>query len=113
MRKLIVLFLLVCAPFLAYPKGIDRLMEFDLGKIPPHKSALYRHEFHEEIVNVTSLCECIKAHVYKQYDHGNEPMYVVSIEFDPSGYNGEVSQDVLLLDSKGNLITMRLKMFVE
>ncbi|MEI8349514.1 MAG: hypothetical protein WCI77_05130 [Candidatus Omnitrophota bacterium] len=113
MRKLILLILLVCSSSLVYAKGMDRLMEFDLGKIPPHKTASYRHEFHEEIVNVTSLCECIKAHVYKKYDHSTEPIYVVSIEFEPSGYNGEVSQDVLLLDSKGNLITLRLKMFVE
>jgi hypothetical protein len=99
--------------FLVYAQNQDRLLEYNLGKISSDKPIKQKYKFYEEIKSTLSLCECVKTNVYKKEEPGKENLWIVNVEFDPQGYSGDVSQDVLLLDKNDKLITLRLKAFVE
>lgn len=111
MAKLVLIFFLL-ASLWAYADDNNRLLEYNLGEISFKKVAIQKYEFKEEIKSAISLCECVKVNVYKKEAPKAEPLYIVNIEFDPKDYEGQVTQDIMLLDKNDNLITLRIKAFV-
>lgn len=99
--------------FSAYAADATRLLEYNLGNIPSDTIVKQKYQFHEEIKSALSLCECVKADVYKKEEPDKEPLWIINIAFNPQGYAGDVSQDILLLDKNDNLITLRIKAFVK
>jgi hypothetical protein len=111
-RVFLRLALFLCV-FLAYADSGSRLLEYNLGKISATKIVKQKYQFHEEIQSALSLCECVKTNVYKKEEPNLKTIWIVNVEFDPRSYSGQVSEDILLLDKDNNLITLRLKAFVE
>lgn len=116
LRKFCIFFLnavILFSTITIYAEKETRLLEYNLGKISSDKVIKHKYKFYEEIKSAMGLCECIKTNVYKKEEPDKEPLWIVNVEFEPQGYDGDVSQDVLLLDKNDNLITLRLKAFVE
>jgi hypothetical protein len=95
-----------------YAENSTRLIEHDLGDISPKKLVKLKFQFKETIKDVTTLCDCVKAWVYKKEESNRDILYIVNVEFDPREYLGEIQQDILLLEENDNLITLRLKAVV-
>jgi hypothetical protein len=110
---LVLNFIIWSFAFFACAEEQDRLLEYNLGKISSDKLIKHKYKFHEEIKSALTLCECVKTNVYKKEEPGQQTLWIVNVEFDPQGYSGDVSEDVLLLDKDDRLITLRLKAFVE
>ncbi|MEM7816436.1 MAG: hypothetical protein QXZ20_00820 [Candidatus Aenigmatarchaeota archaeon] len=90
-----------------------KLIEYDLGKISSEKLVKLEFKFKEEFKGLTSLCSCIKAKIYRKKEENNIFYSIVYIELDPYGYRGDLEQDLILLKENGEVITLRLKAFVE
>jgi len=109
---LIIIFLIFIS-FCSYAKDKGRLLEYDWGQIPSDKIVNKEYEFKEEIKSAVTSCECLKASIHKKEEPESETLYIVTAEFDPKEYKGEITQDILLLDKNGQLITLRIKAFVQ
>ncbi|MDD5583915.1 MAG: DUF1573 domain-containing protein [Candidatus Omnitrophica bacterium] len=84
-------------------------IEHDFGTIPSTHTVTHDFILNQEITNVVTLCECVKAKVDKK----TAQSYVVHVEFDPREYKGATAEEILLVNSSGERITLRIKAFVQ
>ncbi|MFA6282043.1 MAG: hypothetical protein WCY05_06065 [Candidatus Omnitrophota bacterium] len=93
---------------LSSAKEQEASIEYDLGQVLQSERIQKKYEIKEKIKSAVSLCECVKIKVTPG-DKGS----VLEIEFNPTGYNGAIVQEVKLLDEKDSLITLKLKAYVK
>ncbi|MDD5195643.1 MAG: DUF1573 domain-containing protein [Candidatus Omnitrophica bacterium] len=99
---------------LSCPAGdIAPLIEYDFGAVS--SKTLLKHDFMlpEEITNLVTLCECIKAQASREKGPDGAMRYLVRVEFDPSEYKGPVQEDILTLTKSAKRTTLRIKAFVQ
>lgn len=102
------IFLLFFSCFLCVAADNNASIEHDFGAIPSTHTVTHDFILNQEITNVVTLCECVKAKVEKK----TAQSYVVHVEFDPREYKGATAEEILLVNNSGERITLRIKAFV-
>ena len=82
----------------------------DFGTLTPEERPQQELALDFEVTNVVIPCSCVTAKM-KPVEASELP--ILAVGFNPTGYQGEVIQDITLVDSDENLITVRVKAFVE
>lgn len=88
------LFFIPC--FLAY-SGQERSITYDLGETTVNRKIKRIIEIEKGVVNVVPLCDCIKARILEPNNKKNRTS-LLEVVFDPTGYSGQVSEELRLVD---------------
>lgn len=84
----------------------EQLIELDFGRVTSGAIAERTFVIAKSIHNIVVPCECV---TLKPLSKPDENPTTLSIEFDSRGYEGDVIQDIILVDDQENLITVRLR----
>ncbi len=104
---------LILVIFLFFSAGVfaqnpAKIIKYDFGKVKPNTQTQAQLKTEEDIVSLASLCECIKAKVEEKDD-----LTLINIEFDSTGYQGQVQETVFMVNQKNQLIKLKIKALVE
>lgn len=105
--KLLIGLFIASVCIFTYAQESERTIEYDFGIIPSDSIAHKVYEVKGEIVSAVSLCDCVDV----QVDRGKNNS-LINIKFNPEGYDGLTVQEVKLFSDNGQLITLKLRVYV-
>ena len=91
-----------------FAQDLDKVIEYDFGKVASATIVNSDFELQEQTKSVTSLCECLKVQL-KEY----QDKQMIQIEFNSLGYQGQFQQEILLVNKDDKVVRLKIKAFIE
>lgn len=113
MGKIISFTAVITFLLLFYPQtesSAEQLIKLELGRVASGTIVERTLVIQRSIRNIVITCECTEV---KALSKPNQSPTTLDIKFDSRGYKGKISQDIILVDSEENIITLRLSADVE
>tara|TARA_B100000315_G_C14499083_1_gene551466 strand:- start:74 stop:415 length:342 start_codon:yes stop_codon:yes gene_type:complete len=85
-------------------------LEIDFGQVSPGEIVKKTLNLERKIKNIIVTCECVDAFLK---DSQETETSIVEIQFDSTGYEGQVNQDIMFMDEAEELITVKVSAFVK
>ncbi|MBD3246107.1 MAG: hypothetical protein GF333_03760 [Candidatus Omnitrophica bacterium] len=81
----------------------EEIISHRFGEVSPDRIQRTALFVPAEIIHVVPLCECVAA--YAAPENGGTRL---TVEFDPAGYRGDTTQELMLMDADRQMIRVRL-----